>query len=55
MTLEQVKAAKPTFEYDGIYGSTTGPWTTDMFIDAIYRDMSMLKKQKEQKVSGGLN
>ncbi len=40
MTLEQVKAAKPTMDYDGLYGSTTGPWTTDMFIEAAYRSLS---------------
>ena len=36
MTLAQVKAARPTLDFDGRYGSTTGPWTTDMFIEAIY-------------------
>jgi len=36
MTLAQVKAARPTLDFDGRYGATTGPWTTDMFIDAVY-------------------
>ena len=40
MTLDQVKAAKPTLDYDGRYGSDTGPWTTAMFIEAVYRDVS---------------
>jgi len=40
MTLQQVKAAKPTLEYDGLYGSTTGPWTTDMFVEAAYKSLS---------------
>jgi len=40
MTLEQVKAAKPTLDYDGRYGSDAGPWTTAMFIEAVYRDLS---------------
>jgi cyclase len=40
MTLEQVKAAKPTLDYDTQYGSTTGFWTTDMFIDAVYKSLS---------------
>ena len=40
MTFEQVKAAKPTRDYDGRYGTTTGPWTTDMFIEAAYKDLS---------------
>jgi len=39
MTLEQVKAAKPTVDYDGRYGATTGAWTTAMFIEAAYRDL----------------
>jgi len=40
MTLEQVKAARPTLDYDGLYGADTGPWTTAMFVEAVYRDLS---------------
>ncbi len=40
MTLNQVKAARPTRDYDARYGSTTGPWTTDMFVEAAYRSLS---------------
>lgn len=36
MTLDQVKAAKPTADYEPRYGATSGPWTTDMFIEAVY-------------------
>ncbi len=39
MTPAQIKAAKPTADYDGRFGSTTGPWTTDMFIDAMYQTL----------------
>ena len=39
-TLEQFKAMHPTLDYDGNYGSTSGPWTTDMFIDEIYKELS---------------
>jgi glyoxylase-like metal-dependent hydrolase (beta-lactamase superfamily II) len=46
MTLEQVKAARPTLDYDGRYGSTTGFWTTDMFIETVY-------KQLKEAASGG--
>jgi cyclase len=42
-SLEQVKAARPTFEYDGRYGSESGPWTTNMFVEAAYRDLSRTK------------
>jgi cyclase len=40
MTLEQVKAAKPTRDYDPLYGSTTGIWTTDMFVEAAYKSLA---------------
>ena len=40
MTLDQVKAAKPTLDYDARYGSDTGPWTTAMFVEAVYRGLS---------------
>lgn len=39
MTLEQVKAANPTKEYDPRWGSNTGPWTTDMFVEAVYKSL----------------
>jgi hypothetical protein len=39
MTLEQVKAAKPTMDFDGRYGSNTGSWTTAMFIEAAYKSL----------------
>lgn len=42
-TLEEVKAARPTLDYDGLYGSANGPWTTDMFIEAIYRELGVKK------------
>ncbi|MGB7219646.1 MAG: MBL fold metallo-hydrolase [Vicinamibacterales bacterium] len=38
LTLEQVKAAKPTLDYDGLYGATTGAWTTDMYINEVYKE-----------------
>jgi glyoxylase-like metal-dependent hydrolase (beta-lactamase superfamily II) len=40
MTLEQVKAARPTRDFDPIYGRTTGSWTTEMFVEAAYRSMT---------------
>jgi cyclase len=38
MTLEQVKAAKPTFDYDPLYGNNTF-WTADMFVEAVYKTL----------------
>ena len=40
MTLEQVKAAKPTFDYDVHYGSASGIWTTEKFVEAVYQNLS---------------
>jgi len=40
LSLDQVKATKPALDYDGIYGSDSGPWTTDMFIENVYKDLA---------------
>jgi glyoxylase-like metal-dependent hydrolase (beta-lactamase superfamily II) len=37
MTLQQIRAAKPSLEYDGIYGSTRSDWTTDKFLEAVFK------------------
>ena len=42
-TLEQVKAGRPTLDYDPRYGATTGPWTTAMFVEAVYQDLNKKK------------
>ena len=44
MTLEQVKAARPALDYEGRYGADTGTWTTAMFIEGIYKDLSAGQK-----------
>jgi cyclase len=44
MTLEQVKASKPTRDYDPLYGTDKGFWTTDKFIEAAYKSLSKAKK-----------
>jgi cyclase len=40
MTLAQVIEERPTFGYEGRFGSDTGSWTTEMFIEAVYRSLS---------------
>jgi cyclase len=39
MTLEQVKAGRPALEFEPRYGRTTGDWTTEMFIEAVYASL----------------
>jgi cyclase len=43
MTLDEVKAARPTSDYDPVYGAPTGPWTTDMFVEAVYKSLAAEK------------
>lgn len=43
LSLEEVRRAKPTSDYDGLYGAA-GDWTSDMFVEAIYRDLSGRRK-----------
>jgi len=41
-SFEQVKTARLTTDYDTRYGTSSGAWTTDMFLEAIY---TTVKKQ----------
>jgi glyoxylase-like metal-dependent hydrolase (beta-lactamase superfamily II) len=43
-TLDQIKAARPALPYETRYGSKTGPWTTDAFIEAVYKSLNAGKK-----------
>ena len=38
-TLEQVKAARVTADYDTRYGANSGPWTTALFVEAVYNSL----------------
>ena len=49
MTLEQVQAAKPALEYSGRYSQPE--WTTEMFVEAVYRDLSQSAKSSAKAVS----
>src|SRR6185503_10473646 len=40
MTLEQIKAAKLVRDYEGRYGATVGFWTTDAFVEAVYKSLT---------------
>lgn len=44
-SLDQVKAARPTLDWEPRYGSTTGPWTTAMFVEAVYRSLSVSTRE----------
>ena len=38
-TLEQVKAARLVRDYEGRYGAKSGFWTTDAFVEAVYKSL----------------
>ena len=46
-TLAQVKAANPALGYRSQYGTDSGPWTTDMFVDVVYNELVAKKKEKK--------
>jgi cyclase len=40
MTVQQVQAAKPTAEWDPLYGAPTGLAATDSFVDDLYKSLT---------------
>lgn len=38
-TLEEVQAAQPTEGYTPRYGANSGPWTTAMFVEAVFKSL----------------
>jgi cyclase len=46
MTLQQVKAADPAQGFKRRYGAEAGPWTTDMFVEAVFKSLTAGKTAK---------
>jgi cyclase len=42
-SLDQIKAAKPTLDFDARYDTSGSTWTSTMFIEQIYRDLTKKK------------
>jgi hypothetical protein len=40
MSLDEIQAARPTMDYDGLYGAGSGGWTPRMFVEAVYRSLA---------------
>jgi hypothetical protein len=47
MTLAQIKAARPTEDWDARFG-TNPAWTPDMFVEAIYKGLSTTPTPKKK-------
>jgi glyoxylase-like metal-dependent hydrolase (beta-lactamase superfamily II) len=48
-TLEQVEAARPTRDYDAWYGSETGTWTNEKFVEAVYKSLKAPPASEERQ------
>jgi len=51
MTLEQVQAAKPTRDYDGLYGKNASSWTPDMFVAAVYKSLGAAARSSQKSTA----
>ena len=40
MTLDQIKTASPARGYTRRYGTDSGPWTTNNFVEAVYQTLA---------------
>ena len=40
MSLGEVQASRPTFGFDVRYGSDSGNWTTEQFVEVIYNELN---------------
>lgn len=50
MSLKQIEAEHPAQGYESRYGSDTGNWTTNDFIEAVYKSLVMEQKARHGKV-----
>ncbi len=48
MTLAQVQAARPTMEYDGLYGAARG-WSTAQFVEAVFHGLRPAPPQRSAR------
>jgi cyclase len=47
MTLDQVKVANPTLPYEKQYGAKAGAWTSDQFVEAVYKTVPLKGEAKK--------
>jgi cyclase len=47
-TLDQVKAARLTVDFDPRFGATSGPWTTATFVEAVYTGLKQTDTARRQ-------
>ena len=55
MTLDQIKAANPAQPYEKQYGAKSGPWTTDDFVEAVYKSLTAAGVRNDARPIEGRN
>jgi glyoxylase-like metal-dependent hydrolase (beta-lactamase superfamily II) len=50
MDLKRVEAADPTQGYESRYGATTGSWTTNDFVEAVYTSLKAQKTTRQDQI-----
>ena len=45
MTLDQIKAAAPAKAFEPRFGAASGPWTTNDFVEAVYKSLASERQQ----------
>jgi hypothetical protein len=43
MTFDQIKAADPAKPFSARYGATSGSWTTNDFVEAVFKSLTNAK------------
>jgi glyoxylase-like metal-dependent hydrolase (beta-lactamase superfamily II) len=46
-TLEEIQKAEPTSGYGRQYGAESGAWTTRMFVEAIYKSLTVQREVRQ--------
>jgi glyoxylase-like metal-dependent hydrolase (beta-lactamase superfamily II) len=49
MTLEQVQAARPAFDWEPRYGAPAGRWTTALFVEAVFKSLSPASRVSQRQ------
>jgi len=51
-TLDQVKASKPTLDYDGYYKENAAQYSPDQFVEVVYKSLSQTVKSEPKAPAG---
>ena len=52
MSSDQIKAASPAKPYEPQYGAKSGPWTTNEFVEAVYKSLTAKSRNGVASLKG---